>query len=186
MAILDAARELFTTDGMRRTTISEIARRAEVSQVSIYNYFGSKESLAGEVFTGLVEAAISDYERILSGDLPFAERMTLILHSKAGLVDQVATTFFTDQALDDKVLVHVFSEAIRARAAALYENLVESGKREGAIDPTIPTDAIVDYLMMSLSMVRSHDYFTKGPDYEVGMIKLFLRGVLGGAPERMT
>ncbi len=44
-AILDAAMDLFTADGFDRVTVAQIARRAEVSEATVFNYFRTKEDL---------------------------------------------------------------------------------------------------------------------------------------------
>ena len=43
--ILKAALSLFQQYGVQKVTISEIAKKANVSQVTIYNYFESKDNL---------------------------------------------------------------------------------------------------------------------------------------------
>jgi AcrR family transcriptional regulator len=43
-----------------------------VSQITIYNYFGDKNSLAKEAFISFVETAIGEFEQILANDIPFA------------------------------------------------------------------------------------------------------------------
>ena len=42
-----AAWELFSQFGVMKVSIADIARKAGVSQATIYNHFGSKEALAG-------------------------------------------------------------------------------------------------------------------------------------------
>lgn len=44
-SILDAARELFTTEGYRNVSIRKIADRIEYSPAAIYSYFGSKDDI---------------------------------------------------------------------------------------------------------------------------------------------
>ena len=44
-SIVNAARKRFTTRGITDVSIKEIAAKANVSQVTIYNYFGSKNAL---------------------------------------------------------------------------------------------------------------------------------------------
>ena len=44
-SIVNAARKLFTTRGITDVSIKEIAAKANVSQVTIYNIFGSKNAL---------------------------------------------------------------------------------------------------------------------------------------------
>ncbi|MGP1282954.1 MAG: TetR/AcrR family transcriptional regulator [Parasphingopyxis sp.] len=48
-AILDAARQEFFAHGLGETTIEAIARRADVSKVTIYNQFGGKDALFSQV-----------------------------------------------------------------------------------------------------------------------------------------
>jgi AcrR family transcriptional regulator len=53
-AIVEAAREMFTTQGYETTTIAEVARRAEVAVGTVYLYFKNK--------VDLLEAVKGDWE----------------------------------------------------------------------------------------------------------------------------
>jgi AcrR family transcriptional regulator len=66
-AILAAARELFFAQGVARTTIDEIAARADVSVGSVYFHFRSKDG----VHLALVEEALEVNERYMR-DVPGA------------------------------------------------------------------------------------------------------------------
>ncbi len=54
-AILDAARELFLTDGFDRSSVDAVAARARVSKRTVYDYFGDKRAL----LLAVVEQALS-------------------------------------------------------------------------------------------------------------------------------
>lgn len=43
--ILDAAKTLFNTRGLRKTTVEEIARDAGIGKGTVYNYFDNKEAI---------------------------------------------------------------------------------------------------------------------------------------------
>ncbi|MFC7303565.1 TetR/AcrR family transcriptional regulator [Streptomyces monticola] len=43
--ILDAAREQFTTFGLRRSTVDDVAKRARISRVTVYRRIGGKDAL---------------------------------------------------------------------------------------------------------------------------------------------
>jgi AcrR family transcriptional regulator len=80
-ALEDAALELFSRKGFSRTTIDEIALRAEVSRSTFFRYFGSKDSV---LFSPDDEAALEFLELIRSrpleeGPLVAFERALLLL-----------------------------------------------------------------------------------------------------------
>jgi AcrR family transcriptional regulator len=179
-AVIEAARELFTRRGILDVSISEIAERAKVSQVSIYNYFGDKNALAKEAFIACVEAEIGKYGQILDQNIPFPEKLELIMRSKSDMVHQIALSHFNEKALDDKILRRIFQETVTERTSELYYKFIEMGKREGAIDKNIPTEAILAFLMMSMTILQQPEYMTESSEYKMGMVKLFLRGITGG------
>jgi len=182
-AIIEAARELFARRGVRDVSISEIAKRAGVSQVSIYNYFDDKNALAKEAFIAYIEAEIANFEMILGQDIPFAEKMELIIQGKSSVVTQTGLSNFGEKALGDKILQQIFQEAVRERAVAIYRNFIETGKTEGYIDKDIPTEAIMLYFMTSMSIFQQSEYMTKPGEYKMGMVKLFLYGIIGKQPK---
>lgn len=66
--ILDTALELFATNGYKNTSISEIAKKAEISKGLMYNYFESKQALLRAIISkalaeghDLVQHAMEDY-----------------------------------------------------------------------------------------------------------------------------
>ena len=178
-AIVEAARELFSQRGMRDVSVGEIAKKARVSQVSIYNYFEDKNALAKEAFIAYIETEIANFDRILKQDMPFAEKLELIMQGKSSVVDQTALSHFNEKALGDKVLHQVFQEAVKEKAMALYYSFIEMGKRDGVIDADIPTEAVMYFIMMSMSIFQQSEYMTKSGEYKRGMVKLFLYGIVG-------
>src|SRR3989441_11929467 len=65
-AILDAARELFVTEGFQQVSIRKIAERIEYSPAAIYGYFPSKD----DIFFALAEEGfrlLSDPDNPIDG-----------------------------------------------------------------------------------------------------------------------
>lgn len=176
-AIVDAARELFFSRGINDVSIKEIAALAKVSQVSIYNYFGDKNTLAKATFLSIIEEAIVEYENILKSDIPFTEKLNTIMKHKEDLANNILRSHFDDQAWDDQALRQIFEETVKERAILLYRDFIELGKREGEIDRTIPTDAALDYMALSLSVFQHPEFLGMDTTYKTGMRKLFLYGL---------
>lgn len=178
-SILNAARELFTERGITDVGISEIASKAHVSQVSIYNYFGDKNTLAKEVLTSYLDDTIKKYEEVLERDIPFYEKLKIIMNKKHDAVIEVSRSHFTKYAWEDKTLQQVYKESATTKSISIYTKFIDLGKKEGYIDESIPNDAILSFLFSSVSIMQQSDYLKTSPEYKEGIFKLFLYGMLG-------
>ncbi|EAC8743135.1 TetR/AcrR family transcriptional regulator, partial [Listeria monocytogenes] len=74
-AIIEAAQILFGKQGFTAVSIKDIAALADVSQVSIYNYFGSKEALIGECARVIMQDTIALAEEILASEGTFTQKL---------------------------------------------------------------------------------------------------------------
>lgn len=74
-AIIQAALRLFKDKGFKETSIKSIAEAAEVSPVSIYNYFGSKDNLVTLCVNDLFEEITQQAEDILKSNLAFNTKL---------------------------------------------------------------------------------------------------------------
>ena len=78
-SIINATIQIISKKGYNNTSIKEIAAKAMVSQVSIYNYFGSKENLTIEALKTIVIDSFNNANKLLKKDIPFEERVKLSL-----------------------------------------------------------------------------------------------------------
>ncbi|MCX4553797.1 TetR/AcrR family transcriptional regulator [Streptomyces sp. NBC_01387] len=70
--ILDAAREQFTTFGLRRSTVDDVAKRAGVSRVTVYRRFGNKDGLVSACLIREYRRFVMDVDATVAG-LPTVE-----------------------------------------------------------------------------------------------------------------
>lgn len=178
-AIINAARKLFSERGVTDVGISEIAEKAKVSQVTIYNYFGDKNTLAGEALVSYIDAAIREFEVILEKEIPFSEKLKSIVGIKHDMMLEVSSSYFSKYAWEDKALRQILKEAATKRAINLYIRFIELGKNEDAIDKSIPSDAILSYFQSAISVIQSPEFFKTSSEYKMGFLKLFLYGIIG-------
>lgn len=66
--ILAAAEKVFTARGYREATVEQIAREADFSVGTLYNFFGNKEELYIKVFERIAEEIQGDFERKVKGE----------------------------------------------------------------------------------------------------------------------
>ncbi|OCN01056.1 hypothetical protein A7X67_06675 [Clostridium sp. W14A] len=147
-AILLAAKELFKQYGYHKVSIAEIAEKASVSQVSIYNFFESKENLKNQLMKTLWE---DYYHTILS-----------VINSEETVQKKIEKFFYTVAVYSRNYSANFVAESLRSqlkteenttedqlekiRQAIVF--LIEQGKSEGAIKDTITTDAMLNLIDM--------------------------------------
>lgn len=178
-SIINSARELFIKRGITDVSISEIAAKANVSQVSIYNYFGDKNSLAKEVLISYIDSLVNEYDEILESNIPFEEKLKIIITKKYDAVTNLSKTSFSSYAWQDKTLKDIYSEAANLKIRAIFMKFIQKGKSEGYISKAIPDEAILSFLTASSYITQQTDYIDKGDDYKIGIINLFLYGLIG-------
>ena len=125
--ILAAAQQLFGESGLDGTSLDRIAQAAEVSKVTLYSYFDSKEALFNATIT-------EPFNRMATLALP-----TLDAQDPRSALAHLATNY-ARQLLDPQVVAHMrMLVAGSTRNAALAQAFFETG-------PAQLSAALVAYL----------------------------------------
>ena len=85
--ILDAARELFYSRGIRAVSVDEIAAAANTNKMTLYRHFESKDQLVAEYLRSMTAIALAQDEEVLrpyTGDA-YAQLRALAAHTGAEL-----------------------------------------------------------------------------------------------------
>src|SRR5687768_14679634 len=77
--IKESALELFSSHGVEKVSVDEIARKANVSKVTIYKHFHSKEELQREVVSLYSTKVFAAAEEMLVSDLDFLEKLRVLM-----------------------------------------------------------------------------------------------------------
>lgn len=172
-AILDAAEDLFATQGFEPTTTKEIGLRAGVNPGLLYYYFSDKAGLyravLGRIATALGEGATARLERAGTAEevieaIVEAQTELLIRHPRAATL--IIRELIDHQAAHAQPIIHEL-------AVGLFRPVteaIEKGKAAGAIradlDPrfaTISTIAQLVYFTLAQPLIRI--LLNQGPSY---------------------
>lgn len=145
-AILDAAFELFNKNGLDAVRITDIAHKAHVSKVSIYNYFGSKEELARQVLYDFMDKKLVEFRRLLNSDLSFQEKFKLLYNLKIQTAENLHESLYSCKILLSPKMQQFIDLYYKTNTQPLFLKLIEQGKREGNIDPDLSNEALLAYL----------------------------------------
>ena len=149
--IRKAAWELFSQFGVERVSIVDIARKAGVSQATIYNNFGSKETLVREFVTTMVDQLMNRVQEVLLHDIPYWEKMAAFINIIAEMMangrpsEGYVTGFTNNYALQNDPEIKKIRDSAQGRMTVLLLGLIREGKEQGQIHSDISEDAFLVY-----------------------------------------
>lgn len=185
--ILDAATRIFIKKGYKKTSIAEIAKEAQSSQVTLYKYFSSKVELARGV---VVEMIIDGYDESKSFlDNPnktFVEKMHQLM----------TYGMDTSRAISDDFVIFMYDEfsgkngntnvmkAYNDYKYGFWKQLLDQGRTEGVINSKITDEGAIIYLDMLINYAMSPNQpnghtAVEVKNHEDDLIQLFFYGIMG-------
>ena len=175
--ILKAALQLFSKHGIKNVSIAEIAKNANVSQVSIYNFFQSKENLARQAFFNMMDDIMGDLEELVESNLSFKEKVNNMhfISSKAG--NSFNETFNQIEFIKDPLIQKFLDEYGENKTIPLFMKLIKQGKLEGDLDYDISSESILIYIQSINKALQSN--LSKKVQSDLG--KLFFYGLFGSS-----
>src|SRR5262245_34280088 len=142
-AILDAARELFVSEGYRNVSIRKIAEKIEYSPAAIYSYFAGKD----DIFYALAEEGFrllctqdSTADRSLSGAPPL-ERVRAAfwrLYRFSREHPQYFALMFVERSVPRITREYerfAFAREMKEQIAALVQQCIEEGVFPAELEP---------------------------------------------------
>ncbi len=178
--ILQAALSLFLKYGVQKVSVAEIAKEAAVSQVTIYNYFESKDNLVHEVIIFYTDTVWQKYyEEIFESDLSFSEKITKIIFEKKETAEEIHPDFYQyfmkEYANGISYMEKLYTEQVLPKFIELFNE----GKAEGLVDPTLSNEAIIFYIQMFKEYFQREDAYEKALPITEDLTKLFFYGIAG-------
>lgn len=136
-AILDAAEELFTTQGVHHTQMTAIARKAGVAVGTLYNYHVDRDALVTALFETRRAALLPRMEAVAAAgrELAFEPRLRALIAGLLALFD--TNRRFLQLAFETEHIRRIPPGGVRAitTIGRELEAIVDAGIAAGAIDP---------------------------------------------------
>lgn len=178
-AIVQAALRLFKDKGFKETSIKSIAEAAEVSPVSIYNYFGGKDNLVALCVNDLFEEITQQAEDILNSNLDFKTKLDHAFALCQEKMSQQISDYFQDKMVKDPALSSLLTKAITAKKRDIYRAYIHLGKEEGLIAKDLSTELVLN-VMDALNGMGNQLAHSDILETEVEQIhSIFLYGIFG-------
>lgn len=130
--------EMIKTFGADKISMDEIAEKAEVSKVTIYKYFETKEELFRQVINLYIDEIITETENLLAGDGNIVDKIKILMLAQANapqLADSEELAALLDAGDNSQ-------PGLKSRIRDLMRQIFEEGKHEGFIDESLSFELI--------------------------------------------
>jgi AcrR family transcriptional regulator len=156
--IAAAALAVFAEKGFAGARIEEIARRAGLSKGTVYLYYPTKEDLFRAVVETAVLPNIEALEQMmLAADLPFADRLRLMLPRFAELVTVLPVGAVAKMVIGESrnfpELAKVWYDNVISRAIGILSRLIADAQARGEVregDPRTHAFSIVGPMLIGV------------------------------------
>jgi AcrR family transcriptional regulator len=143
--LLAAARTLFARQGVSATTVDDIARLAQVSRATAFNYFPSKQAL----LAALVHEMEARFLHIMDAqfDQPAiaAQRLAALFSWTAAKVEETPALSRVLIGASETTFGAAPDSGVRtARTHRAFTRVLDAGRREGNVRRDVPTAVLAD------------------------------------------
>ncbi|HAA5772994.1 TPA_asm: TetR/AcrR family transcriptional regulator [Listeria monocytogenes] len=177
-AIIEAAQILFGKQGFTAVSIKDIAALADVSQVSIYNYFGSKEALIGECARVIMQDTIALAEEILASEGTFTQKLERAIQLCNAEINLSLSKFISKEASKDQQFLILLVNNINSLKKDIYMKYVAAGKEVQVIDNAI-SDEVIQLFIDAINSLGLTVPEEELEEKQAEIIQLFLYGLIG-------
>ncbi|QTH45222.1 TetR/AcrR family transcriptional regulator [Cohnella sp. LGH] len=181
--ILRSLHNMIMNRNFQEIGVREIAKEAGVSPASIYNFFGSKEELAKQIFYHLMEEEGEAFQKMMEADIPFEEKMENMYALSISNQETLNNDGLKNFMFEDPVFTEHIEQYSRTVVIPAIMKLIEQGKQEQKISGGVSSEAILFFMNVIMQMLGSssvRDKLNVEMRKEIG--HLFFYGIFGKKP----
>lgn len=180
-AIMQMALELFDQYGFDKVTVTEIADKAHVSKVSIYNFFESKDNLRRIIIKDMLDESIEKIRTLIEKEGSFIEKIEEYIQVRTWYFGKYSLRFFFEAVESDPEL-RQYLDDFNASSKQLVMTFIEKGKRSGVFSLDASDAAIEIYIDMIQTYLMHNkeirDRIEHNPELAREINMLFLDGLI--------
>ena len=154
-SIIRAALELFMQYGFKKVSINDVAAKANVSPVTIYNHYRNKDNLVYEVTRYQLGVMMDYFRKIIYGDGTFPEKIQAIVFNKVEVASQFQGELAPLALQDNSIYKQPIYEEFEREAMNMTLDLFKEGKKEGYIGKDISEQTLIIYFDILKSGISS-------------------------------
>ena len=141
--IVDTARNLFWKHGIKRVTVEEICRKADVSKMTFYKFFDNKVVLAKRLIDQLMQESFDQFNEVLNSEISFNKKMERIFFLKMEYAKQFGQEFVNDIYVNKSLGLMEYMQQYMIKARQMTIGFFRKSQEEGYLR----SDVSIDFIM---------------------------------------
>jgi AcrR family transcriptional regulator len=181
--IMKTTLEMLKSWEPKRIRIADISKTANVSQVTIYNYFGSKEALLLEVFKDYMNKTILEFEEFINGEHSLKEKIEYTIFQNKQSYHTFTVPFIKELVLEDDEMKKYIDEQYNGKVVSLMTRLITIGKEKGEISDKVSIPTVLAFIQMfkaqSNELLEMAQQSGNLDEFIEEMVHIFFYGICG-------
>ena len=182
-SIFNTSKELFWKYGIKRVTIEEICKKAEVSKMTFYKFFPNKIELAKTILDELFNTSMVKFNEIVTNDIPFSEKLKELFLMKIEGMNNFSMEFINDIYTNPETGLKGYMEELQQKSMGIIINFYKDAQSKGFIRKEIKIDFILAYSRQIMKMMEDQHLVTqydKPQDLVIESMNLLFYGIVTG------
>jgi AcrR family transcriptional regulator len=178
-----ATEELFSRFGADKVSINDIARKAGVSEATVYNNFGSKENLVRDYHGTIVEKIASSFRGIIVMKKSWVDKFQGFLQSWIDIADryklEIESTRYSDDSNqgDNESL-----NSVKGEIENSFREFIKEGKEQKSLRSDISDEAIMTYIKFYQQGISNNpgikERMRRDNKFSDDLLSLFMYGIV--------
>ena len=153
--IFSTAKSLFMRYGIKRVSIEEICREANVSKMTFYKNFRNKVDLLKFILEKMISESIARYNEIMNQEISFPEKVKQSIRLKMEKTDDLSQEFLNDLLKNaDPEIMDFYNQKAQENIQLMLKDYLEAQK-QGDIREDIKPEFI--YYILNHMIELIHD-----------------------------
>ena len=179
--IMSTGKDLFWKYGMKRVTVEEICKEANVSKMTFYKYFGNKYELALAIIKSMVDSALKEFIDLMESDVPFKKKVQGTVSIKMAQTGNISKEFLSDLYAGDYPELQAYIESKTKENLDLLMNYYRKAQERGELRKGVKIEFMMYMLNQMIAMASDEkltSLYDTGGELVMELTNLFFYGVL--------
>lgn len=176
--ILNAAGILLKQYDISKVSVSDIASKAGVSKVTIYNLFPSKDALVLNYIERITNRLTDNLQEVLKTDKPYLDKLEAVLHFTMEVTE--SGSGLDDEKIRSNPVLKGLIDSVTEKQFDLFLELIAEGKRQGYLNSDLSEEAVRTYFGIIIQGMKTdsqiHNKILHNPKLFHDLLLLILHG----------